>query len=243
MSDKFGYLYEATTTSYIRRGWRKIGITKDVNRRMKQLASNSGSPEEYLCHNWYKFENIDEAKSVEKYIHDELEGLGLRVHKRREFFAYPANFYISDIVNEAADKLEIKSLSNYQLQYQEGDIDVGLLLPCRFFLLSDESVFENFRIWGQRSFSTAINIVGYQNDIFISRLFKFLEKPEYRFKSYLRDFDTEPYLLARMKNSHDPEIERIRLELESNTKEEIEDYFYYDKNWRDKIGEFREHDY
>jgi hypothetical protein len=231
----WGYIYEASTTSFIRRGWHKIGVTNNVTRRLKDLSAQSGHPEAFSSHNWYKFETMKEAEEIEKLVHKELSLLGLRVTEKREFFEYPSKFFLKDLIYELTEKAGYKTLSNLDL-YPDHNTELDLLLPCRYFLLQDEAVFDQFCNWSSRSINMAITMMGY-NDNPLLRIpwHKYFDKPDWNYRDYLRDFDKQPYLLARMFGSSIPEVQQLREKLLSYYAEDIENYFSYNTDWRKSI--------
>jgi len=238
MTNQWGYVYQADTIANMKAGYVKIGVTDNIERRMKELSTPTSQPENFMCWDYFRFENMADAKKVEKAIHIELTQLGLRVSKNKEFFH--SHFLFKDVVNDVSDNMCIKTLSKGQLEAEHQNLD--LYLPCRYFLLNDRKVFDDYCRIALQTIGFIDSIANFKDG---AHLYDFpwgeiFSAPghvagEYPFASYMKDFDKKPYILAKMvgmylnKREHFPKI------FQENCEEQLDEYFYYNKNWRSSI--------
>ena len=106
---KNGYVYIAYNPSI--KGLRKIGYTTNLERRLKELSSHSGVPEDFRYNYWAEFPHPD-YKEVESLVHDYFSSE--RVNNRREFFTSDCWEIINEI--EYYDPLQ-SSLSKEERKY------------------------------------------------------------------------------------------------------------------------------
>lgn len=106
---KNGYVYIAYNPSI--KGLRKIGYTTNLERRLKELSSHSGVPEDFKYNYWAEFPHPD-YKEVESYVHDHFSID--RFNIRREFFTSDCWEVINEI--ESYDPIQ-SSLSKEGREY------------------------------------------------------------------------------------------------------------------------------
>ncbi len=140
MSDDFGYVYLASTESYLRNQLVKVGVTNNIERRMRDLSSHSGVAEKFYSHSSFKFLTREDANRVERALLSRLTVENKRPNPNREFFK--SNFSFSKYVREICNHLKIIALSTYHMENMYHDF--ALATPCAYFLLSDEVELEKF---------------------------------------------------------------------------------------------------
>ena len=119
---KNGYVYIAYNPSI--KGLRKIGYTTNLKRRLKELSSHSGVPEDFRYNYWAEFPHPD-YKEVESLVHDYFSSE--RINNRREFFTSDCWEIINEI--EYYDPLQ-SSLSKEERKY----------LVNRYKIIEDEEI-------------------------------------------------------------------------------------------------------
>lgn len=137
-SPEFGFIYSTTTSAFSNMGWWKIGVTNNVDRRLKDLSAHSGAPEKFLRFSTYVFENLEDAKKVEMRLHAVFTELGLRVNNNREFYKLKSLSF-GDCVRSAAADVGVWCISDTQMEnFHELFNEYGILIPSMYFLFKTE---------------------------------------------------------------------------------------------------------
>ncbi len=85
-SNEFGYVSIASTESFRRDGFHKIGSTNDWRRRIKDLSASTSAPEKFFLERFVRCSSAHDAELLEKGVHEELDKLGARVRKKENSF-------------------------------------------------------------------------------------------------------------------------------------------------------------
>lgn len=84
--ESVGYVYAMSTDSLSMRGIYKIGSTDDLDRRRKDLSHGTSVPEDFFISCFVRCPTVADARKLENWVQNELNKLGARHHKRREFY-------------------------------------------------------------------------------------------------------------------------------------------------------------
>lgn len=108
MTKERGIIYILTNPMF-REDVIKIGITKDLPKRLKQLGCETGVPCPFECYVAYE---IDNYKQVEKIMHSIYRGVERHTdkeHKKKEFFqVHPSR--ADEVLSQLAELLNGKKL-------------------------------------------------------------------------------------------------------------------------------------
>lgn len=88
-----------------------------------------------------------------------------------------------------------------------------------------------------------ISILNSGKNLFDSPIFQILQKPDYPLTDYFRDFDKTPFILAKMQAQYYPHsqfVNELKAIFEDRVSNDLEEYFLYNKNWRENLGKLKE---
>lgn len=114
-----GYVYAMSTESLSLRGIYKIGFTGDIDQRREKLSQGTSVPDEFFIEHFVRCPNIADARKLEAWIKNELNNLGARHHKGREFYRVGTTVGLVGCFAQGAKELGIEIIQNVRASPQD----------------------------------------------------------------------------------------------------------------------------
>lgn len=111
-SNEVGYLYIATTGIYSLQGIYKFGVTRDIDRRRKELSRSTAAAEEFFITYFVRCATVPEAKKLESSVKKALKEEGAQIRPRREFYRVGNFLGLVGCIVHSAKVLGIKIVAN-----------------------------------------------------------------------------------------------------------------------------------